>query len=195
MQRAPSQVQALAWTAFAAFNEGPFLIYGGQESETTHTPSLFDIDKVVLQIAERLRDAATEQDRIPFQSGDLEKSIQVSHLGKGKASVGSNLVYARAVHDGHPAITIKPNISKNPPRGERTHRNKKRARLKFSIGGKTIYAKSVKLPAMEGQPFLAEAAEEIEKEGFNFLLPFLRKTLSRRLSEQIVKDIKINIVL
>ena len=46
MQRAPNRQQALAWTAFAAFNEGPFLIYGGQESENTHTPSLFDIDKV-----------------------------------------------------------------------------------------------------------------------------------------------------
>jgi len=46
MQRAPSRSQALAWTAFAAFNEGPFLIYGGQESESTQTPSLFDIDKV-----------------------------------------------------------------------------------------------------------------------------------------------------
>ncbi len=46
MKCAPSRAQALAWTAFAAFNEGPFLIYGGQESENTHTPSLFDIDKV-----------------------------------------------------------------------------------------------------------------------------------------------------
>jgi hypothetical protein len=46
MQRAPSRAQALAWTAFQAFNEGPFLIYAGQESENTHTPSLFDEDKI-----------------------------------------------------------------------------------------------------------------------------------------------------
>ncbi|MEM7336844.1 MAG: alpha-amylase family glycosyl hydrolase [Chloroflexota bacterium] len=45
-QRAPSRAQALAWTAFQAFNEGAFLIYAGQESENLHTPSLFDIDKV-----------------------------------------------------------------------------------------------------------------------------------------------------
>lgn len=38
--------QALAWTAFQAFNKGAFLIYGGQESAETHRPSLFDIDKV-----------------------------------------------------------------------------------------------------------------------------------------------------
>lgn len=45
-RRAPSRAQALAWTAFQAFNEGAFLIYAGQESENTHTPDLFDIDKV-----------------------------------------------------------------------------------------------------------------------------------------------------
>ncbi len=43
---APTREQALAWTAFEAFNRGAFLIYGGQESAATHTPSLFDIDKV-----------------------------------------------------------------------------------------------------------------------------------------------------
>jgi len=46
MQRAPSRAQALAWTALMAFNKGAFFIYAGQESEATHTPSLFDIDKV-----------------------------------------------------------------------------------------------------------------------------------------------------
>ena len=46
MKFAPTRNQALAWTAFQAFNEGAFLIYAGQESENTHTPSLFDIDKV-----------------------------------------------------------------------------------------------------------------------------------------------------
>ena len=46
MMLAPSYEQALAWTAFEAFNRGAFLIYGGQESAASHTPSLFDIDKV-----------------------------------------------------------------------------------------------------------------------------------------------------
>ena len=43
---APSRQQALAWTAFQAFNKGPFMIYGGQESALQHTPSLFADDKV-----------------------------------------------------------------------------------------------------------------------------------------------------
>jgi glycosidase len=46
MALAPSQAQALAWAAFAAFNRGALLIYSGQESGATHTPSLFDVDKV-----------------------------------------------------------------------------------------------------------------------------------------------------
>lgn len=42
MQRAPSRAQALAWTAFQAFNKGALLLYAGQESEAVQTPSLFD---------------------------------------------------------------------------------------------------------------------------------------------------------
>lgn len=42
----PDRNRALAWTAFAAFNRGAFLIYGGQESAASHTPSLFEIEKV-----------------------------------------------------------------------------------------------------------------------------------------------------
>jgi hypothetical protein len=46
MAFAPSRAQALAWTAFQAFNKGAFLIYAGQESGADHTPSLFDVDKI-----------------------------------------------------------------------------------------------------------------------------------------------------
>ncbi len=46
MRLAPTRSQAVAWTAFEAFNKGPFLIYAGQEAGTKHTPSLFDIDKI-----------------------------------------------------------------------------------------------------------------------------------------------------
>jgi len=46
MRLAPTKSQALAWTAFQAFNCGAFLIYGGQEAGAKHTPSLFDVDKV-----------------------------------------------------------------------------------------------------------------------------------------------------
>lgn len=46
MKMALSKNQALAWTAFAAFNRGAFLIYDGQESGTDHTPNHFDKDTI-----------------------------------------------------------------------------------------------------------------------------------------------------
>lgn len=46
MSRAPSRAQALAWTAFQAFNEGAFLIYAGQESANSRQPTLFDLDPI-----------------------------------------------------------------------------------------------------------------------------------------------------
>ena len=46
MDFAPGRPQALAWTAFEAFNKGTFFIYAGQESAETKQPSLFDIDRV-----------------------------------------------------------------------------------------------------------------------------------------------------
>jgi hypothetical protein len=155
--------------------------------------TLFDMDRVVLLIAERLRDKATEQGRIPFESGDLRKDIHVEHLGYGKAAVGSGLVYARAVHDGRPAITIRPNLKKNPPRGDREHKNRKRARLKFSVGGKTVFAKEVNQPARKGQPFLQETAEEMQKEGWDWLISMLTGDLSRAISMEIPKSIQFKV--
>lgn len=154
-----------------------------------------DLDRIVLLIAERLRDKATAHGRIPFESGDLRKSIQVEHLGKGKAVVGSNLVYARAVHDGRPAITIKPNVAKNPPRGHRKHKNPKRARLKFSIGGKTVFARQVHQPARKGQPFLREAAEEMQREGFDWLKPALADEVGEAMVKEISKRITLKVVI
>ncbi len=43
---APIREQALAWTAFEAFNKGAFLIYDGQEAAARHTPNLFENDKI-----------------------------------------------------------------------------------------------------------------------------------------------------
>jgi len=42
----PDRERALAWTAFQAFNQGAFLIYAGQESAATHTPSLFEKEPI-----------------------------------------------------------------------------------------------------------------------------------------------------
>lgn len=154
---------------------------------------VIDLDRLVLLIAERLRDKATEQGRIPFESGDLRKSLQVERIGHGRAVVGSSLVYARAVHDGRPAITIRPNVRKNPPRGHRAHSNPKRARLKFQIGGKTVFAKKVDQPARRGNPFLREAAEEMVYEGFDWLEPVLADEVGEAIVRKISKRIKLKV--
>lgn len=150
-----------------------------------------DIDQLVLKVAERLREKATKQGRIPFLTGDLRKSIQAQGIGNGKATVGSNLPYARAVHDGRPAITIRPNVSRNPPLGERKHRDAKRARLKFKIGTRTVFAREVRQKARTGKPFLREAADEMRREGFGFLMADLKKEVGENLAEKIIKSIKI----
>ncbi len=46
MSLAPTREQALAWTAFEAFNDGALLVYAGQESGAARTPSLFERDPV-----------------------------------------------------------------------------------------------------------------------------------------------------
>lgn len=46
MSLAATENQALAWTVFQLFNKGMALIYAGQESSATNTPSLFDKDTI-----------------------------------------------------------------------------------------------------------------------------------------------------
>lgn len=157
--------------------------------------------KIALQVAEKVRDAATKQGRIPFKTGDLRKSIQASLVRQGVATVGSNLAYARAVHEGRGPVTIRPNIDKNPPRGERKkyhskswyQQNPERARLKFKIGNRVVYAKEVRQPARKGQPFLDEGLREVQREGFDFLYPLLRDHLEERIAKQVVKKIQVNL--
>lgn len=77
---APNRAEALAWTAFAAFNRGTFLIYGGEESAAQKTPSLFDYDKVAwgdYELSDFLRrcaalkkDAAVTQGTLFFYSAE-----------------------------------------------------------------------------------------------------------------------------
>lgn len=128
--------------------------------------------QIALQVAERVRDVATNQDLIPFLSGDLRKSIFAFLVSPGEASVGSNLSYARAVHDGRKALTIKP-------------KNKKVLAWK-GPDGKMIFAKKVFQPAREGRPFLLNAISIIEGENF----AFLDKLLLAHYSEEITAHIK-----
>lgn len=61
--------------------------------------------------------------------------------------------YAAAVHNGRRALTIR---AKRPG-----------GRLKFTVGGRTVYAREVRQPARAGRPFLSTAFREVAtQEGF-----------------------------
>ncbi len=146
---------------------------------------------LALLLAEVIRDGSTNQGRIPFFTGDLRKSLQTELTGKGRAAIYSNLAYARAVHDGRPAITIRPNVRKNPHFGKRKHRDRRRARLKFKIGGKTVFAREVHQKARAGRPFIIEAIEEQEREGWPKVESWLKKQVEESLAEDVGKGIEV----
>lgn len=157
--------------------------------------------RVVLILAHRLVDLATERDNIPFRSGDLRKSIDAKLIGPGSATVGSSLPYARAVHDGRPAITIRPNLAKNPPYGHRKHRDPKKARLKFTIGGKLVFARAVRQGPRKPNPFLHRAARELKNEiaalnaGQGGPLQPINQRLQKVFSDKLMKDVLKRVVI
>lgn len=125
-----------------------------------------DLQKVALRIAHRLRAIAVKE-TVPVgkgsrrwrkttkrgkvvegghdkQGGELRRSISVSKLGDG-AVVGTNKVYARAVHEGRKAIVIRP--------------RRKRA-LAWNQGNSI--AGKVYQPSRTGQPFFRDAVDAFE---------------------------------
>lgn len=79
------------------------------------------------------------------QGGELRRSVSVSKYGGG-AVVGTNKVYARAVHEGRKALIIRP---------------KKKRALAWN-GGKSL-AKKVFQPARRGKPFFRDAVDIFEQ--------------------------------
>ena len=125
-----------------------------------------DVNKLVMLLAERLRERASIQGRVPFKTGMLRKSIYAQLIGRGRAAVGSNLPYARAVHDGRKALTIRPRTKK----------------ALFWPGAKHP-VKAVRQKARKGKPFLREAAQEMNRQGYDFLQKPARDQVAARLQE------------
>lgn len=126
---------------------------------------MIDINRIALQIAERIREKATRIGRIPFDKGDLRKSIFTQLIGTGKAILGSALDYAASVHDGRRRVVIIP-------------RNKKAL---WWPGAKHPVKKVIQ-PARAGVPFIKDAAEELAQEGLDFLTPEIRKQIEKELT-------------
>ena len=116
------------------------------------------LQKVALRIAHRIRAIAIREKLVPVgkpdpdsgkrTGGELRKSIHVSSV-PGGAMVGTNKVYARAVHEGRQALIIRP---------------RRRKALRWKGGdGKYLFAKKVFQPARKGRPFFRSAADLFEQ--------------------------------
>lgn len=93
----------------------------------------------------------------PVDNGPLRASGSMSPATpSGSEVVGAveyTADYALAVHNGRRAITIVPRNGKF---------------LRFEVGGRVVYARSVHQPARAGRPFLTDALEEVAgAEGFD----------------------------
>lgn len=92
----------------------------------------------------------------PVDTGNLRASGRMD-LGRDRGllvigGVEYTANYAAAVHEGRRALTI---------------RAKGNGRLKFTVDGRTVYARQVHQPARAGRPYLAQALREVAaQEGF-----------------------------
>lgn len=88
----PDEEKRRQWLEFMFFQKGPMLIYAGQEFSCTHTPSLFDIDKVDRSgkdISALIAEYAETKESLPentfFEAKIVEKNIvKATHTVKGR---------------------------------------------------------------------------------------------------------------
>ncbi len=95
---------------------------------------------------------------VPVDNGLLRASGQPDlATDQGSVVIGSvtyTAEYAAAVHNGRRALTIR---AKRPG-----------GKLKFTVGGRTVYARQVHQPARAGRPYLSQALREVAaQEGFS----------------------------
>lgn len=85
----------------------------------------------------------------PVDTGNLRagNQMRVSRSAPGaRGLVYNDVDYALAVHDGSGPYTIRPRKGKA---------------LKFEVGGRTVYAKSVRHPGTRGRPWMRRAGQEV----------------------------------
>lgn len=95
---------------------------------------------------------------VPVDNGPLRASGKPDLArDRGALVIGGvtyTIEYAAAVHNGRRALTIR---ARRPG-----------GKLKFTVGGRTVYAREVRQPARAGRPYLAQALREVAAaEGFS----------------------------
>ena len=133
--------------------------------------------QISLQIAERLREIATRQGNVPFRTGNLRKAHTVSPQGVHGAVLSASTPYARAVHDGRPALTIR-------PKGKKA----------LHWRGASHPVRAVRQPARAGNPWLRRAVDELQREGVDFLAPRIGAIAANELNQALrkAKSLRIN---
>lgn len=91
----------------------------------------------------------------PVDTGNMRASRR-SRVRDGATSVTGETAYpvryALAVHNGRRALTI---------------RSRTGGMLRFTVGGRTVYARQVRQPARRGRPWLRDALRQVApREGF-----------------------------
>ncbi|MDP8257344.1 MAG: hypothetical protein P9M14_16480 [Candidatus Alcyoniella australis] len=121
-------------------------------------------------IAELVRERAREL--VPKRTHELERSIIVVETPRG-CIVGSDKRYAATVHDGEPL----PGPHEIVPRRGKA--------LRFTIGGKTVFARRVQHPgasSFPSTPYLRDAVKDV--------LPKAEKLILARFGEEVVRQFK-----
>lgn len=128
-------------------------------------------DRRLMQLlAEHLREIVLRQGNVPRRTGNLYKSIVARVLTDTEATVGTNVIYARAVHDGRPPMLIKP--------------AKKKA---LYWKGAAHPVKRVRHPGIKPNPYLARAAQRFASEP---LPPVIRDYIGESVARQLEAHFK-----
>ena len=160
---------------------------------------MLNIKQLTLAVGQKFRENAI--DAAPTgETGNLKKGFFVSYRGNGVVSIDNNEPYAAAVNNGTRERIIKPNLTINPPRGDRVIKGSKeqyrpKARLMFKIGGQTVFAKEVHMPSTPPNDFMERAMDKTERDGYGYLLPMMTKDLKEDVAKDLVGKIKLEIVI
>ena len=156
------------------------------------------VDRLLGMIAYDVEAEAVE--RTPVCSGQLRNSIGVQHPQRGLWIVGTNLKYAPAVHDGRPAITIKPKRKKAlafwrrrtcPPKP--LPEDKERLK-KLRKQGAIIVVKKVRQRPRRGKPFLREAVDDVIDRLPGILPHYAQEVgLPDKIADEILRDLKVKV--
>lgn len=116
-------------------------------------------DEAVVVVAECVRRILNRATILcPVDHGNLRAhhKFRVERMPPGaRGEVYNDADYAEAVHNGSGPYTIR-------PKREMSRRNPKRkAMLKFEVGGRTVFARSVRHPGTRARPWLARAGQEV----------------------------------